>query len=482
MPATGTQYDFGAPFLAARIIDANENKFPLWIDSSPDFRFGVFSSVSGGPDLGQVSQLSMPWVQSIEVRLGLGFVPTIRATLTPPFEEGIMFLDSPLIEWSVSRLEVQFGYTGGPQKFVLSPPFSGILLKPDVDVGQDITITLNAQGVSGFSLIRQTGGRTFVDESRLSIIKKLVSGADPENPRKAEVDDEDIRKLSGTGQKLKAAELLDQKVSFAQGTMTDWFAIYALATEAKCWILGTGSVLRIIPRETVMTGVPSKSFVFRNFGSEIGPSVGIYPILSASSPTSAIYMPGSMRGIALRDVDPVTRKPVTRVATDANQANPRVGDSKGDSAAPVPSETYPDINQEDGSNAWPYPGNPTNPQVEAAANAEFEKQSTMMGVHIEVETLGVPDLIPGELIRIDGLGARLRGVYSVFEVTHTVGTDGFSTKFTAVSNTAKMLEKGFGVAGNINTSKASPPEEAQTLVANPKTGQGSSSPGTVSGR
>lgn len=46
-------------------------------------------------------------------------------------------------------------------------------------------------------------------------------------------------------------------------------------------------------------------------------------------------------------------------------------------------------------------------------------------------TVGLPDLRAGKLLRITGIGARFSGTYFVTDTTHTVGSGGYRTRFSA---------------------------------------------------
>ena len=45
------------------------------------------------------------------------------------------------------------------------------------------------------------------------------------------------------------------------------------------------------------------------------------------------------------------------------------------------------------------------------------------------ETIGIPDLRPGDNVELKGLGQRFSGTYTVKKVTHTLGASGFTTGF-----------------------------------------------------
>jgi phage protein D len=45
--------------------------------------------------------------------------------------------------------------------------------------------------------------------------------------------------------------------------------------------------------------------------------------------------------------------------------------------------------------------------------------------------IGTPELRPGDTMQIDGLGTRFSGDYFVTGVEHTLGSEGFRTRFDA---------------------------------------------------
>jgi hypothetical protein len=73
---------------------------------------------------------------------------------------------------------------------------------------------------------------------------------------------------------------------------------------------------------------------------------------------------------------------------------------------------------------------------------------------MEVSTLGMPDLIPSDVVAIHGLGKRFDSTYGVFEVTHRLGVSGYTTSMTLYSNTAAMLQTAIDAVGPPNPGAA----------------------------
>lgn len=501
-------YDFYSPFMSAWIVtnpeDPEGSRFPLWVEGvNPDRRGSLVPRTPDGSegDTSYIEELgSLAFCSEISVELQLAYVPRITATLTPPFREGLAFLNSALIEWGNSTLEVQFGYTGGtPDGIVLSPVFSGTLLKPEVTIGEDISITLNAQGIGAFPAVRQDVINPFPPQPRRKLIKALArtigleaNFEDVDAPFEAEVarSAREIGDTFGEGSFLNAfvsdralawaLEVdrkriysnapIDQVISYTPGGLTVWQALYQLVRESRCWVYiqgpkksGDPEQLRIIPRNTVMTGEPNCTLVLYDFqDGQVGPARNTYPILSVSSPTSAIYLPTATRGYlvfgykseerakVVEFVDPDTdthRSGNAQTQANASKNNPPLDKKQAKKGKKPKGKKKTVAEPEPLEEVAVLPGaavasnDSMSPEMNEQLKAEAEGAATNMGVKLEIETLGIPDLLPAQVVAVRGIGARFEsgsGNYGVLKVTHTIGASGYTTKIEAVSNVGQL--------------------------------------------
>jgi hypothetical protein len=464
-------YDFYNPFVSARIVTVDGGLFPLWV-GAPSDQGGVSSEAWNRVGF-QGRSLAM--LQEVQIVLNLGFIPVITATLVPTYAEAIEFLNSALIEWGQSTLEVQFGYVGrGTECPVLSPIFSGTILKPDVSLGADISITLRAQGVGGFSAARQESSRIVSGESRRDAIERVLSGRDPVYQRRVRVDFSEVERVGGS-----PLEALNGSVgAIVQGYQSDWTFIWRLVRECQCWMILIEDTLKIFPRDAAVTKPPKLTLALYDFvaphntgasgvADRLGPSVGVFPILSASSPTMAVYAPGAVRGLVMQGIHSEDREAWQRIFGDEEVRPARTNEGSSDGGT---SDANPG-NAADGDGGTFHFGDVDNLQVEAQARAEFSDQTFAMGVKLEVETLGIPDLIPGEVVRVHGLGRRMDHNYVVHEVKHTIGTNGYVTSLSLMSNTNRILSTALSQLtplGDINTHEGDPPSEQSRTTVNPE--------------
>lgn len=431
-------YDFYAPFMAATLLTEQGERLPFWMPSR-----GV---PNGNAAVG-------PYLAELTVKFQLANIPVITARLTPPYEEGIAYLDSELKERGTSKLEVQFGYTTGADTAVLSPIFTGILLKPEVQLGQDLTITLNAQGLSTFNVTSQSGLRYFRG-TRRAIVERLLRGPDPSNPRPIRLDDGEMARAPAEVRRAWSQDIIE----IQQGGVSDWQWILTLVWEVRAYFYLVNDALTVFPRDTRATAQPRKRFAIYHYpDGRLGPSTDppTFPILSVSSPSAGIYLPGYLRGSVLQGVNSNTRQVEQRVIDDSTVRMGRTGRGGVNQA---PSGANPGANAQ-GDGLEVMPGQPADRRLQeqvAAAQQDFAQRA---GIKLEIETLGVPDLLPGETIAVQGLGRRLDGPnYMVFDVTHSTGAQGYTTRLTAYANIAETWTRAIDPAGPI---PARPP--SQTL-------------------
>jgi hypothetical protein len=97
-------------------------------------------------------------------------------------------------------------------------------------------------------------------------------------------------------------------------------------------------------------------------------------------------------------------------------------------------------------------------------------------------TIGIPNLLPGNIVKISGLGPIFSGGdenagnYAVTEVEHRVGTSGFMTKFKGISNFyPSVVQAVLEAKGQVNNSSPAPnkgdafSEEAYKLTVTAQT-------------
>jgi hypothetical protein len=473
-------YDFSSPYCAVSIVLPDGTNVPLWTNAN----------FSAGDNL----LLSLAVVTEVTVEMQLAYLPKITVTMNLPLSDLIDFIDSDLIVWGSSYLQVQLGYIGGTsQGPVLSPVFTGLLMKPDVQLGADPTITLVGYGTGGFDMLNSSGrGVALGPDTRRNIIKSLLAGPDPNNPRPITLDDS--RVTSGSDEQVA----LDTPDEIAPGWQNDWFQIWRLARICHCWIVQVGNnMLQLVPRSIHATDTPKYVFAFfpgvsfgpgANTSSPTGDQKTLLPVLGLSTNSwGALFLPKGagtygqiMKGINSETGDPYAMQIASALAPGAQGTPQTIAQSGQGNNEPAPNPERPAPNAQTGDGMEP--GNADQPTTLAQqqAKGELTAMQPNMGIKIEVDTLGVPNLFPGDLIELQGVGKRLGTDsgeyvknYAIFTVTHTFNGSGLSTSFTAVSNVGSMFDRGQKQQGPVGTTDADAQSSGSTS-ASPTSGSGSS--------
>lgn len=420
----GERLDFLNPFMTAAIITnpADPNtRYPLWTFTDPNGKLkGTVTSIDRSSPASVLSSLA--FLSELTVKLNLSFCPTITAVLTPPFEQARAFIESPLVEWTQSTIEVQYGYAG--VNGALSPKFEALILKPEVSLGVDASITLNAQGVGGFEAQRGTSGDPKKNTSLSAVFRELCDKHGMEL---------DAKELTGDALALWN----EKRESIVPGYRSDWWFMVEEATHIGCWIYHTMSrtngrpTLKVIAVDEAQGAAPTYTFRMFDFpGGKLDAASGDLPILSITTPTSAVYLAGATQKLRMMGIDSKTRE-VKEVTTDDQQSAIQRTDNK---------QTGLKTSKPPDGGFLPADGGSSNAQQ--MADSAFRSAANNMGVKIEVQTVGIPNLVPGQVVEVAGVAkTRIDGKYAVFEVTHTLGTGGFTTSFTAFSNVGQLSSR-----------------------------------------
>ena len=460
-------YDGYSPFMAAVITTPDGNRVPL------------FTNLNHGPVLkwktpGNVSNelTSLPFLESIQVDLNLSQVPTITANLTPPLQDARKLLESNLFEFGQSDLSVQFGYSsgtpGGPVG--LSVIHSGLIQPPTIQLGADAIITLKAIGTPGYSMTRQEGHRTFLDMKRSDIIDIVLAGPDPNNKRKITPE---YKIASGSDASMRLKQL---PVSVSQSGLTDWMFLEALVRDAGCWMMLNGDTLQIMERNVVLSTQPKYTLRFYDFvNGKLGPSAsgdgksdGDFPILSLTSPTLAVWMPGATNALVVnRYIDSKTGEPESKFLKEVEADVMRSGAKADNGKAAVgskPTPSNPGPNEKTGDGAKLYVGDYNFRGVAAELLAKYSTETFDIGIKMFVDTLGIPDINPGDVVAVRGVGIRYDENYGVFGVVHNMGAHGYTTRLELRSNTSAVLQNAIKSQNTVNITVPAASEDQNKIT------------------
>jgi len=457
-------FDYFNPFMAAKIITSDGQNYPLWIGGTAQtVGFDVKTHLKVAGTSGYLNALS--FVTELQVEMDLGNIPKITVTLAPPFEDGIKLINTDLLELGTNRIQVQFGYVAGADGAPVFREFEGMLTtSPEISISAgEVTITLTAQGLNGaIATMQQEGSETFEKLTRRSIFELVA----------IQYGLEIVIDPSTLSDPVAGPALTEELITRSQGWQTPMFFLTQLANEARCFLLwgSKGSaakkqIVKIVSRTaSFVKQQPTIILSMFHYGAADLLGATVYPIVSVSSTPKELFLAGIQK-IVSEEMDVKTKK-ATLKATTAKDAQPAQaskgaidGKGKDESILPKPGER---------TAVHRMPGDPADKETLQDVHHAFDTYSLGMALPLDVETIGMPTIEPGDVVRIRGLGKKLDQNYGVFKVNHSLGASGFTTALHLISNTADALESQMRdlAAGNQNAQDPS----AQNAPAEPRKG------------
>lgn len=433
--------DFSSPFMQAAIIknpgQSTEQRFSLSVNSdqaNPQFlQQAALTGTTGGlKGDDPLFSSTRSYLSSVTISMDLGGVPTIDVVLTPTLEDARKIIDSTLLEYPLSAIEVTVGYSTGEQGATNSPPFQGILQPPEVNFGTDVTLTLKGVGTAGYYLGATSATGVVEKKQRqqhiVDLVKSLGGGIT------TDIGDWQLDAGALTG--------LSEEIALVNAGKSYLHIISQLARQAGCWVNTFDGKdgfrrLRLISQVHMMLQAPLALLTLYDFGGEIGPSIAnraIYPILSVSvgEGLSAIFLSGWAKALQARKIDQTTHE-ASSVETGPKDLTVSGGDSAQtgvDTASNQLSKVLAPTPDDDSANE----------KLALDQLAGMTSLGNSVGLQLDIETLGLPEALPGTIYDVRGLSKRIDGFYVCHALKHSVSGSGFTTSLTLIQNSQLMVQ------------------------------------------
>jgi len=441
-------YDFFAPFCRVALVLPDESRLPLWfgVDALKDAAKFDYADAPQAGGLGT----NLAIVNNVEIEQSLGNFFVVTVTCSPTFEDAMALFESTAIRTAETLLEVQYGYVadGGELSTRI---FVGLLTDPDFSIGPEISVTLKAQCTCMASMY---GSSTVdVERAKLKLTRKawielIAQGAGSE-ARDVKVD---FSSVKGT----RELELLNEIVPFSMAGKNDNIALRNFIEDCLCEVYYVPNPdkprspnLRVIDRHTRFGATGNKVFQLYGFGTRGNTGLGgelnaggFYPITGVTTQSKQVFIRGVIHGTTRVKVDETKKKDPKLVTTQADSTGldvlPPEGSPKGEGAkGPKASKAAPGAKNEGGvttGGTMTTTGDESFATQKAAHESQELAQFIQSGIQLSVESLGVPDLEPGAIVKVQGLGTRFSGDYSVLKVIHTIGEGGYTTRWDGINN------------------------------------------------
>jgi len=442
-------YDFFAPFVRVALTRGDGARLPLWFTPNPLKDADKF----GYADAPQVGGLgtNLAIVSGVEIEQSLGNFFIVKVTCTPTYEDAMALLESDAIVTGETLLEVQYGYVASGGELA-TRIFVGQLTDPDFSIGEAISLTLTAQCTCSASMYGSStisGDLAKESRTRREWIKLVAAGAGSP-PRDVEVN------FDGVKGSRELALLDDTFIPLEMAGKNDNIVLRDLLEQCRCDVYYTPNpkkpkspILKVLDAYTRFGGKGNKTFRLygfgirgvRSLGGELN-AAGDYPILGVSTQSKQVFIRGVINGTTKPKVDDTKKKdPIVITENAEDKGVPALGPSaskgkvvsKGPKASKLApgAKTVGDVVK--GGTAVVL-GDESFPAQKANNEANEFSQFINSGVILNVESIGIPDLEPGAIVQVAGLGKHFDGPYSLTKVVHTLGDGGYSTKWDGINN------------------------------------------------
>jgi len=180
---------------------------------------------------------------------------------------------------------------------------------------------------------------------------------------------------------------------------------------------------KLIFRRSQETKPKTYTLVWAHAQKVVASGVNILPLKTFSFQMDASKPPTAVES---RSYDPASKQAFVCKAGPSDQTSKMGGSQPGGQVsnnAFKREKTYTHVTTPFASHA------------ECAEHAKATYNNKAMGlVSGSAETIGVPDLRGGQIVKMLGVGPRFEGEYQIDEATHSIGSDGYKTTLTVKRN------------------------------------------------
>lgn len=440
--------------IAVKIVTPERQTFPLWwtpTGAAESAESGATVDAALGADGDQLLS-GLPCIESVNIEIALGMNSKLTVSIGTGFDIGLAVLRSALLRIG-NVVECQVGY---PRISRFMPWISAMAARPEVQINPDegLTATINGEG-GAFIALRGSRSAEYTNLSYVDIIRQILTNDGYRNVQ-LEVPD-----TNGADDPLYVT-----RERMSQSNQSDWFFIQYITRSANCdaWMEPSRDregqqVLKVVRRTEVLGTTPRFVFVMRG-----RPDFDVYfPILSFETQGEGVWLPGAATSVRTGGINPDTLETLDLVASREDSTVPATGDAavSGDAGATVEDTdvrlAHPTEGDTAGDHLYVSERDPRGQLVVAEVH-QTESAIRGGGVQVSITSIGIPDLFPGEIVGIQGMG-MFDSLYLVQKVTHSVSAEEWSMTLDLVNNatSSAMLAALLSFTPTV-VNEATPPE------------------------
>jgi len=409
---------------------------------SYSFRDVVMDGRIWSPETGRVASLSVqnpernsvsaiPFLSSIGISIDYGYKTDLTANFAVTYDDAIRLMDEePWLRLN-NTLGLRWGYNDGIPWHITDWYF-GLMQMPEPSFGEEISLSVRAIGVG----------------KKLSQLSSKRVWSTPERPRTFKSIAEEIAKKYGlvVDEKMwglisaqKASRIEEERFVYNQAGLSDLQFLNDFAKRSGLQLIIRGGRMMFVDRLQPLLGEPEVSAEFRQYG-EIDTENNIYPI-AGFTPTGfgSLFLPhhqGLQAFVEDPNLDPEQeREPI--ISTDKtgqetkysgpdslNVPTPDGKQTSTDPDAKIKAGVVPNSEYMEAGKCVPivasseYMRKSNQEYLDSVREANAEDQ----GIGVTFESVAIPTLVPGMLIRLSGVGSYYSTDYLLRKMT--VGVEG----------------------------------------------------------
>lgn len=444
--------------MAVRIVTTEGDIYPLWMSQDGAHLADTLATVDAALGIsGDFLITGLPCVESVDIEIGLGANSKLTVSIATPFDIGLAVLASPLMRIG-NVIECQVGY---PRIGRFLPWISAITARPDIRINADEGFSASINGEGGaFIALRATRTTEYRNASYVDVVQAILANEGYENI------DLDVPESTGESDPLYITR---ERVS--QAAQSDWFFVQYVVRAANCdaWIEPASGEegrqkLKIVRREEVLGGTPRFSFVMRgNADFDV-----YFPIFEFETQAEGVWLPGAATSVRTGELNPTTGTVTSLVVTRSESQVPSTGPAVVAPGSTTVNDTGVALavsTNEDTAGDHIYVSERDHRTPAAVATAHLTESALRGGgIRATVSSVGIPDLFPGQLVGIVGIGV-FDGLYLVTKVTHRLSAEEWTMSLDLINNATETAMLSAVISGfTPRQNDATPPEPAGDAV------------------
>jgi hypothetical protein len=387
---------------------------------------------------------------SIDVEMVQGGNHKISVQVEVPYKRALELFDNSYLFAISNVLMVRLGYSASGW---LSPWFAGLTTEPSVSWGDTVSIGLEAVGAGALALARSHA--KVWRGTRYSIVQEIANRFHWEIEFQGIPQGQGVAGLWGDTAYL----FVEQQVEIAQAGETFFLFLASILYDVgyTFWI-GTNSngkaTLFIRDRANSINEQPTRTLI--KYG-QLDRTKNQYPLLSYSTSSKAFMTTGDA-GVthAWMDED---GNIVSYQASEANGPSQKQGEGSGQPGKTDQVHEESGLQVDSTLQEGETGGVISVPSTTAGSSTQAI-QSNHDGIlaitkQATLETIGIPTLIPGELVAVVGCSRMYDGNHRIQSVKHSINGDSFRTTLEGVRD---AYPKGYGY-GDVYVSNTTPAAE-----------------------